>query len=129
MSYNSSACVRAKTCSSRSLPTRAARIVSAGGLAARVAIGRQHVRIALAGHDRPDDAHAGRARDVRDDVMELQVHLRQRLLHVLDVGGGIVQQPLALAQIGAQGRDLALRAGSWPGAAHIRASAAAMRRR
>ena len=38
--------------------------------------------------------------------MELQVHLHQGLLHVLDVGGGILQQALALAQIGAQGRNL-----------------------
>ena len=41
--------------------------------------------------------------------MELQVHLRQGLLHVLDVGGRIVDQPLTLAQIGAQSRNLAIR--------------------
>jgi len=41
--------------------------------------------------------------------MQLQVHLGQRLLQVLNVGGGVVQQPLALAQIGAQGGDVALR--------------------
>jgi len=40
--------------------------------------------------------------------MELQVHLGQRLLHVLDVGGRLIEQPLALAQIAPQGRDLAL---------------------
>src|SRR3954463_4980298 len=52
--------------------------------------------------------------------MELQVHLGQRLMHVLDVGGRPFEQPLALAQIAPQGRDLALGpeagspwAGSW----------------
>ena len=99
------------------------------GVAARVAIGGQHVRVALAGHDGADDAHPGRARDVRDDVMELQVHLRQRLLHVLDVGGGVVQQPLALAQIGPQTRRSRPGAGSCPAAGHTRAGAAATGRR
>ena len=55
------------------------------GMAAPVAMGGQHGRVALAGHDGADDAQAGRPGDVRDDVVELQVHLRQRLLHVLDV--------------------------------------------
>ena len=41
--------------------------------------------------------------------MELQVHLRQRLPHVLNVGRGVVQQPFPLAQIGSQNRNLALR--------------------
>ena len=42
------------------------------GLAARVAVGRQGVRIALAGHESPEDAQARHARHVRDDVMELR---------------------------------------------------------
>jgi hypothetical protein len=42
--------------------------------------------------------------------MELQVHLGQRLLQVLDMSGRIVQQSLALSQIGAQSRHLSLRA-------------------
>jgi hypothetical protein len=74
-----------------------------------VPVGSQHVGIALAVHDRADDAHPGHARDVRGDVMELQVHLGQRLLHVLDMGRRVIQQPLALTQIGPQRRDLALR--------------------
>jgi hypothetical protein len=40
--------------------------------------------------------------------MELQVHLGERLLHVLDVGGCIVEQALTLAQIGTQLGNLAL---------------------
>jgi len=43
-------------------------------------------------------------------MVELQVHLGQRLLHVLDVSSRIVQKPLALSQIGAQCRHLRLRA-------------------
>ena len=70
--------------------------------AARVAMGGQHLRISLARHDGPDDPHPSCAGDVRDDMVELQVHLRQRLLHVLDMRGGIVQQALALAQVSPQ---------------------------
>ena len=36
-------------------------------------------------------------RDVRDDAMQLQVHLHQSLLHVLDMGGGIFCESFALA--------------------------------
>jgi hypothetical protein len=39
----------------------------------------------LAGKDRADNPQASRARDVGDDVVELKVHLRQRLLHMLDM--------------------------------------------
>ena len=34
--------------------------------------------------------------------MQLDVHLHQGLLHVLDVRGCILDQPLPLAQVGAQ---------------------------
>ncbi len=77
------------------------------GMAPRVAIGGQHRRVTLPGYDRADDGHAGRTGDVGHHVMKLQVHLHQRLLHVLDVRGGIVQQSLALAQIGPHGCNLA----------------------
>jgi hypothetical protein len=50
----------------------------------------------------------GRPGDVRDDVVDLQVHLGQRLLHVLDVRGRVIQQALALAQVGPQCGDLTL---------------------
>ncbi len=48
----------------------------------------------------------GHAGDVRYHVLQLQIHLRQRFLHVLDVGRRVVQQPLPLAQVGPQGRDI-----------------------
>jgi hypothetical protein len=61
-----------------------------------------HVRVALARHDRANDGHAGQACDVGDDMIQLQVHLHHRLLHVLDMRRRIVQRPLSLPQIGAQ---------------------------
>ncbi len=34
--------------------------------------------------------------------MQLHVHLHERFLHVLNVGGGVVDQSLSMAKIGAQ---------------------------
>jgi hypothetical protein len=79
------------------------------GVAPAVPIRGQGVRVALARHECPDDAHPGRPGDVRDDVVDLQVHLGQRLLHVLDVRGRVIQQALALPQVRPQLGDLALR--------------------
>ena len=42
-------------------------------------------------------------------MMQLQVHLHQRLLHVLDMRRRVIQQPLPLPQIGAQPGDFGLR--------------------
>jgi hypothetical protein len=92
---------QAKTCSSRSLPTSAARIVSIDEWLPHR--GRSPIHgIALASDNRSDDPHAGRAGDIRDNMMEPQIHLRQSLLHVLDMGGCVFHQPLPLTQIGAQ---------------------------
>ena len=55
------------------------------GVAAVMAQARQRLRIALAGNDRAYDTQAGRAGDVGDDVVQLKIHLRQGLLHMLDV--------------------------------------------
>ncbi len=77
-------------------------------MASHVPIGCQNVRIALACNNGSDNPHAGRAGDVGDDMMELQVHLHQCLLHMLDMGGGVFHQPLALAQIGAQSCNLGI---------------------
>lgn len=70
----------------------------------------KNFRITLAFNDGTDDPHARRTRDVGDDMMQLQVHLHQRLLHVLDVSGGILGEPFPLPHVGAQGGDLRLRA-------------------
>ena len=60
------------------------------GVATVMAQARQHVGVALAGEDGADDAQAGGAGDVDDDVVELKIHLRQGLLHVLDVRGRVL---------------------------------------
>ena len=80
-----------------------------GRMAPPVTVRGQDVWVALARHDRADDGHAGHASDVGDDMMQLQVHLHQRLLHVLDMRRRIVQQPLPLPEIGAQPRYFGLR--------------------
>ena len=65
----------------------------------RVALGCQNIWITFSGNDGADDPHTRGTRNIGHDVMELQVHLRQRLLHVLNVSCGVVQQPFPLAQI------------------------------
>lgn len=70
-------------------------------MTAHIAVRRQHVGIALARNNRSDNPHPGRAGDVGDNVMKLQVHLHQGLLHVLDVSGCVFHKPLPLPQIGA----------------------------
>lgn len=41
--------------------------------------------------------------------MQLQIHLHQGLLHMLDMGRGVFHQSLTLPQIGPQGRNLRCR--------------------
>ena len=77
-----------------------------GGLDAEIAQGGQPLRIALSGEKGADDAQAGDAGDVADHVVELEIHLDQGFLHVLDVGGGGLDEPGALAPVGAQDADL-----------------------
>ncbi|MCY1247055.1 hypothetical protein D9M72_603470 [compost metagenome] len=69
-------------------------------LAADVAHCRQLVGVAFASDDGADDPQAGDAGDRGDDMMKLNVHERQRLLHVLDVRSRVVGMLLACAQIG-----------------------------
>ena len=64
-------------------------------LASHVAHPRQHLRITLARNNGPDDLQSGHSGDVADEVMQLQVHEGQRLLHMLEVGSGVVQMTLA----------------------------------
>ena len=53
-----------------------------------------------------DDVHTGLAGDVPDHVPQPQVHLRQRLLHVLHVLGSILHQHGPLPQVAAQPPDV-----------------------
>ena len=52
------------------------------------------------------DPHACHPGNIADHMGELEVHLLQSLLHVLDVMGGIGDQHRALSQIAAQDADL-----------------------
>ena len=72
-----------------------------------IAQARQHLGVTLAGEYCADDPQTSRAGDVGDDVVELKVHLCQRLLHVLDMGGRILEQTLALTHVCTQLGDLA----------------------
>ena len=63
---------------------------------------RQLSRVLLAAHDGLDAVRSGLARDVADDVVELHVHLGQRLLHMLDMLdmlGGVLHQHDPLPQV------------------------------
>lgn len=76
------------------------------GFAADIPERGKGLRITLAADNGTDDPHAGRTSDVGDDMMQLQVHLHQCLLHLLDMGSGILSEPFPLANIGAQSGDL-----------------------
>ena len=76
-----------------------------GCLTPMVPMLREGVGIRLARDDVTENAQAGDAGDVADHDGELEVHLDQRLLHALDVGGRALDQGLAMAQVGAQGRN------------------------
>src|ERR1700691_4181164 len=77
------------------------------GVATVMAQARQHLGVSLAGNNRADDPQAGRASDVGDDVVELEIHLCQRLLHMLDMRGRVLKQTLTLTHVGTQLGDLA----------------------
>lgn len=58
-------------------------------MAAPITKGRQHNRISFTHNHGADDPHSGLAGDVGHHVMELNDHLHQRLLHMLDVRGAV----------------------------------------
>ena len=76
--------------------------VLGAGVDAHVLARRQRQAIALAGHDGAQDLLPCDADHVGDDVGQLDVHLRQRLLHVLHMPGLGLEQHLALARQCAQ---------------------------
>ncbi len=65
-------------------PSEVLRDLLHGLVTSVVAMLGQIRRISVAGDNRPDDGHAGRAGEVRDGAMHLDVHLVERLLHPLD---------------------------------------------
>src|SRR5207245_6094385 len=64
------------------------------------------VRISLASEDVAEDCQAGHAGNVADHMLQLEVHLRQRFLHMLDMLRRRGEQHGALAEITAQHADL-----------------------
>lgn len=80
------------------------------GLDAPVAQPRQCVRVTLARGDGAHDGLAGHAHEVGDDVVQLHVHLGQRLLYVLHMPRLVGEQHVAVAPHGAQRADLVGRA-------------------
>ena len=66
--------------------------------------------VPFAVHDGLDNVHPGLAGDVADDVLELDVHLGQRLLHVLDMVGSVLHQHGPMPQVAAQTPDVRV----WP---------------
>ena len=56
-----------------------------GALDAAVAQCRELLAVALAGEDRTDDPHPAVTRHVAEHLVELDVHLFERLVHELDL--------------------------------------------
>ena len=75
------------------------------GLAVRVAVLGEDVRVVLAGHEVTENLESGEADDVADDERQLEIHLDQALLHPPDVVPGGVHEDVAVAHEGAEGED------------------------
>ena len=99
------ACSRANRCSSRQVPSRLAAIVSALALTRRCRNRRQTLRVALAVDDRPQDLLPGLASNVGEHRVQQDIHLGQRLLHVLHAARAVFDQPLCLAHVGTKRTD------------------------
>jgi hypothetical protein len=76
--------------------------------AALIAGGGQSLGGAFAREDRPDDRHAGLARDITDHLGQLEVHLLKGLLHVLHRARGHRHEHAPLPQVAAQHTALVL---------------------
>ena len=57
---------------------------------------RMHIPTAF--EDRIHDCQSGRSGDIADDVVQLQIHLIQRLLHVLNVASRHIDEAGAVSQ-------------------------------
>ena len=78
----------------------------AAGFDARVLEGGELVRIPFAGEDGVEDGQAGDTGQIADDVVDLEVHLGEGFLEVLDVATGVPDEIGAMAQEGADGANL-----------------------
>lgn len=84
----------------------AARNRVGAGLNPPVSKACQLVRIALTLQNGIDDSQSRDAGDGRDDVVDLDVHLRERLLNMPDVPGTGLHEVLAVAQQTAESADI-----------------------
>ena len=75
------------------------------GFAVRVTVLGEDVRVAFAGDEGAEDREPGLADDVADHARQEEVHLDQSLLHPLDVGTGVLDERIPMAQHGAEGED------------------------
>ena len=59
-------------------------------------------RVVLASHNVADDLQPGFAGDVTDDIIQLNIHQSQSLLHALDLAGSISDQIIPLSNVGSE---------------------------
>ena len=64
----------------------------ATGLDAMIFEGGELLGIALAGEDRFEDGQSGDAGEITDDVVDLEIHLGERFLDMLDMTPGITRE-------------------------------------
>ena len=79
-----------------------------GLLASNIAVNGEDLRVADTFNDGPDNLHPRDACDITDNVVELDVHLHQRLLHVLNVRGSVLRRAVAvvIASVDTQNRPV-----------------------
>ena len=63
---------------------------------ASISHGRQYCWISLAVDDGSDDFHTGNASDISHDMMKLEIHQCERLLHRLYVESAVIEQSFSL---------------------------------
>jgi hypothetical protein len=77
-----------------------------GVMAARVAVLGEFEGVMLAIGDVADDGQAGSAGDVRDDIGELEVHLLEGLVEVVDFAGGGLDERVTVTDEVPEGADV-----------------------